>query len=97
MHVFTWKTVIELLDEGGREVPTGRTGRVVITDLFSAATPIIRYSGLGDYAVRKESPCSCGRPLPLLLVKDRIPEAQAVSFAQDGGLGQEILCRFDRI
>ena len=147
MHIFDWKVILELLGEDGREVPTGQTGRVVITDLFSTATPIIRYGGLGDYAVRKEGPCSCGSPLPLLgrvegrivdtvvlpdgqtvhpynltlaledtpclskfqirqeqpdylrvlLVKDKTPEAESVSFAREGSIGQQILERFDRI
>jgi phenylacetate-CoA ligase len=147
LHLFTWKVVIELLDEDGREVPPNRAGSVVVTDLFNEATPIIRYNGLGDYAVRKEGWCSCGRPLPLLtrvegrmvdslvlpngqmvhpyhltlaledipylskfqirqerrdyvqvlLVKDRLREAQKVSFAEDGDLGRVILDRFNRI
>jgi len=66
LHVFTWKVLVELLDAEDREVPDGQAGRVVITDLFNRATPLIRYSGLGDYAIRKPTPCPCGRPLPLL-------------------------------
>jgi phenylacetate-CoA ligase len=66
LHLFPWKVMVELLDEKGEEVPAGQTGRVVVTDLVSRATPIIRYSGLGDYAVRRESLCPCGSPLPLL-------------------------------
>jgi len=58
--------LVELLDEQGLEVAPGQTGRVVVTDLFSRATPIIRYAGLGDYAARKVDRCSCGRHLPLL-------------------------------
>jgi len=65
LHIFSCKVLMELLDEAGRDVPVGQTGRVVVTDLFSRATPIIRYSGLGDYAIRGGQ-CSCGRPLPLL-------------------------------
>jgi phenylacetate-CoA ligase len=66
LHVFTWKVLVELLDETGREVRPGATGRVVVTDLFNEATPIIRYDGLGDYATRGEQPCACGRTTPLL-------------------------------
>ncbi len=66
LHVFSWKALVELLDPKGEEVPDGQAGRVVITDLFNRATPLIRYNGLGDYAVRKTGLCSCGRPLPLL-------------------------------
>jgi phenylacetate-CoA ligase len=66
LHSFDCKVVVELLNEDGLEVPAGERGRVVITDLFNKATPIIRYAGLGDYAVRKRGPCSCGIHLPLL-------------------------------
>jgi len=66
LHLFTWKVLVELLDSQGQEVPDGQTGRVVVTDLFNRATPLIRYDGLGDYAIRKQGPCSCGKPLPLL-------------------------------
>jgi len=65
-HIFNWKVLVELLDEAGEEVREGEAGRVVVTDLFNRATPLIRYSGLGDYAIRKEGMCPCGRPLPLL-------------------------------
>jgi phenylacetate-CoA ligase len=66
MHIFDWKILLELLDDAGREVLAGQSGQVVVTDLFNKATPIIRYNGLGDYAVRKQTPCSCGMRLPLL-------------------------------
>mgnify|MGYP005850552603 FL=1 len=66
LHVLMWKVLVELLDDDGREVAPGHTGRVVITDLFNRATPIVRYSGLGDYACRAVEPCRCGRTLPLL-------------------------------
>ena len=66
LHLLAWKVLVELLDEQGMEVAPGRTGRVVVTDLFSRATPIIRYAGLGDYAVRKLECCPCGMSLPLL-------------------------------
>ena len=42
--------IVEVL-EGGRPVPPGRSGEVVVTSLFSRAMPILRYS-LGDRAVR---------------------------------------------
>jgi len=66
LHLLAWKVLVELLDEEGREVSPGQTGRVVVTDLFNRATPIIRYAGLGDYAAREDRPCPCGRSLPLL-------------------------------
>ncbi len=65
-HVLAWKVIVELLDKNDQEVPQGESGRVVITDLFNKATPIIRYAGLGDYAKRKIEPCTCGSSLPRL-------------------------------
>ncbi|MFC1813431.1 phenylacetate--CoA ligase family protein [Thermodesulfobacteriota bacterium] len=66
MHLFPWKVITEILNNKGDEAPAGTPGRVIVTDLFSKATPIIRYSGLNDYAVRKKELCSCGRSSPLL-------------------------------
>jgi phenylacetate-CoA ligase len=66
MHVLSWKVIVELIGDDNRVVPVGESGKVVITDLFNKATPIIRYEGLGDYAVQKVEPCSCGMCLPLL-------------------------------
>ena len=41
--------IIEILDEEGNEVKDGIQGRVVITDLFNYAMPMIRYD-TGDFA-----------------------------------------------
>ncbi len=65
-HILAWKVIMELLDEKGQKVHPEQSGRVVITDLFNRATPIIRYAGLGDYAIRKIEPCDCGSSLPRL-------------------------------
>ncbi len=66
LHLLAWKVLVELLGDDGKEVAPGRTGRVVVTDLFNRATPIIRYAGLGDYASRAVEPCRCGRASPML-------------------------------
>jgi len=51
----------EIVDEHG--LPAEGAGRLIITDLINDATPVIRYSGLGDVAVRGSSACACGSPL----------------------------------
>jgi phenylacetate-CoA ligase len=69
LHLF-WRTnYIELL-ENGREVPAGTPGQVVITNLINTATPIIRYSGLGDIATISSSPCTCQKQNLLLKMVD---------------------------
>jgi len=66
LHIFAWNNIIEILDEQGKRLPDGSSGRIVFTNLYSKATPVIRYSGLGDLAVMNNKPCSCGSNLPLL-------------------------------
>ncbi len=67
LHVIGARAIVELLHEG-RPVPPGVPGEVVVTDLTNFATPILRYSGLGDVAVWSPGRCRCGRVLPLLEV-----------------------------
>jgi phenylacetate-CoA ligase len=56
--------VFEALDRD-RDAPAapGQPGRIVVTDLWSQAMPLIRYD-LGDLAVIEEQ-CSCGLPGPV--------------------------------
>jgi phenylacetate-CoA ligase len=56
--------IVEVADDGGRICAPGEAGRVLVTDLHSFATPLIRYE-IGDHAEVGE-PCSCGRGLPTL-------------------------------
>ena len=63
-HIMSENLIVEILDEAGRDCQPGQVGRVVITDLENAASPIIRYD-IGDYAEVGE-PCTCGRHLPTL-------------------------------
>jgi len=56
--------LVEILDENGRACTPGETGRVVITDLFNYAMPLLRYE-IGDYAdVGRQ--CTCARNLPTM-------------------------------
>jgi phenylacetate-CoA ligase len=66
--------VIEVLDKTkDRPVEPGQPGRVVVTDLWSHAMPLIRYD-LGDVAVLGER-CTCGREGPVLTsIEGRIVE-----------------------
>lgn len=63
-HVMAENLIVEIVDEHGVAADTGKTGRVVLTDLNNFATPLIRYN-IGDYA-EAGAPCSCGRGLPTL-------------------------------
>lgn len=41
--------IVEILDDEGNEVPDGTQGRIVVTDLYNYAMPMIRYD-TGDFA-----------------------------------------------
>lgn len=56
--------LLEIVDDHGKPVAAGETGRVVITPFASTATPLIRYDQ-GDLAVAgPDEICPCGRALP---------------------------------
>ncbi len=63
-HVQAEHLLVEVLDDEGNSCQPGHTGRVVVTDLFNYAMPLVRYD-IGDYAEVGEV-CSCGINLPTL-------------------------------
>ncbi len=86
LHIAEERVLVELLDDAGRPVPRGTMGRVVVTNLFNWAQPLIRYSH-GDLAVEGK-PCACGRTLRVIQkiagrVTDlfRFPDGKTVAFA----------------
>ena len=60
-HTMDENLIVEILDDNDQECLEGEIGRVVITDLHNAVSPLIRYQ-IGDYAMRGGK-CSCGRGL----------------------------------
>jgi len=74
LHVFTEGVVLEIVNTQGLPAQPGEIGKVIITDLFNRAMPLIRYE-IGDMAVASDGRlCDCGNPLPLiekLLGRDR--------------------------
>ena len=66
MHLTTENFVLELVHPVTlKPVPPGQSGLVVVTDLNNFSMPRLRYV-LGDMAVLSDTPCSCGRTMPLL-------------------------------
>lgn len=51
---------IRILDDRGVDLPTGQSGRVVITNLINRATVLINYP-IGDRAALAGGDCPCGR------------------------------------
>lgn len=65
MHITAEDIVVEIVDVDGRVVPPGQTGEIVVTHLATRDYPFIRYR-TGDVGVLDDTPCACGRGLPLL-------------------------------
>jgi len=58
-HTMMETLIVEVLDKDGNACKEGEEGRIVLTDLYNTATPLIRYD-IGDYAI-VGGECGCGR------------------------------------
>lgn len=75
MHWNDASYYVEILDAStDQEAAPGALGRVVVTDLFARATPLIRYD-IGDLATAATHQCNCTTPgLPVANVEGRVVE-----------------------
>jgi phenylacetate-CoA ligase len=64
-HVNHESVLVEIVDDEDQPVPAGVTGQVVITSLWNALTPFVRYA-IGDSSAWADRPCRCGSTLPAL-------------------------------
>jgi phenylacetate-CoA ligase len=65
LHVSPDVSVVEILRADGSSCAPGETGQVVTTCLLHDYQPLIRFR-LGDVAAWSDSPCPCGRAMPVL-------------------------------
>jgi phenylacetate-CoA ligase len=65
---------VRLIGADGRHVPPGAPGEVVVSNLVNAGTVLLNYR-LGDLATLSETPCRCGRTLPLSSYLERTATA----------------------
>ncbi|NMA94263.1 MAG: phenylacetate--CoA ligase family protein [Clostridiales bacterium] len=66
LHISSDNAIIEVIDfPSGKEVPCGKSGDVVVTDLNNHIMPRLRYR-LGDEVILTERRCDCGVNLPLM-------------------------------
>lgn len=64
LHVMAGSTLIEIVDDRLKACPPGIAGKVLVTNFYSFAMPIIRYD-IGDIAEWGE-PCDCGINFPVI-------------------------------
>jgi len=65
-HIHHDMVHLEFLDENLEPVRYGEPGRIIVTKLYGAATPIIRYDGLNDFVIPLSRKCDCGINSPLI-------------------------------
>ena len=66
MHLFDDMCIVENVDDDGQPVPPGEIGaHLLITNLFNATQPLIRFE-VSDLVAVDPEPCPCGRTLTRL-------------------------------
>jgi phenylacetate-coenzyme A ligase PaaK-like adenylate-forming protein len=65
MHISIDTAILEVVDDEGRQVGEGASGKLLVTDLTNFAMPLIRYQ-IEDVGVATHEFCSCGRPFPMI-------------------------------
>ena len=65
LHISIDAVAVRIADAGGRTVPPGQPGDVIISNLTNRATVLLNYR-IGDVAVSASHPCPCGRTLPII-------------------------------
>lgn len=65
LHISAEDIIVEIIDDNGQVLPAGQNGEIVITHLQTQAFPFVRYR-TGDMGQLSNTPCSCGRGLPVL-------------------------------
>ena len=65
MHITAEDIAVEIVDALGQVLPPGQSGEIVVTHLATRDFPFIRYR-TGDIGVLEDTPCACGRGLPVL-------------------------------
>ncbi len=83
-HVHSEHCHVEILDEAGKHVEPGKTGRIIVTSLTNAAMPLLRYD-TGDLAKAVDSDCPCGRTMPAF--GDVTGRYSRIAFLPEGTLG----------
>ena len=65
LHVNSDSGIVEFLRPDGTQAEPGEEGQMVVTSFRTFAAPLVRYA-IGDYAMRCDGECPCGRKMPLI-------------------------------
>jgi len=81
MHLWADRMLFEVRDLATGRMSAEGAGNLVVTPLFHAAMPLVRYD-LGDYVEVAYSDCACGWELPTVRVFGRAASAYQVGAGQ---------------
>lgn len=81
LHISPEVGLFEIIDENGNEVAPGEMGEVVCTGFINYDQPLIRYR-IGDYVIKSDKKCSCGREMPM--VQEIVGRFEDVVIGKDG-------------
>lgn len=81
LHISPEVGLFEIIDEHGNEVAPGEMGEVVCTGFINYDQPLIRYR-IGDYVIKSDRKCSCGREMPM--VEEIVGRFEDVVIGKDG-------------
>ena len=65
LHVDMIRSILEVVDDDGNQLESGKEGKILATSLHNYAMPFIRYD-TGDLGILSNEKCECGRDTPLL-------------------------------
>lgn len=65
LHLISTFKYLEIVDEKGNSLPSGKAGNIALTDMSNRAMPFIRYIN-DDVGTLDDRLCDCGRPSPVL-------------------------------
>ena len=93
MHLRENHVIAEIVDEGGRVLPPGEYGELVITTIGMEALPLIRYR-TRDYTRILPGVCPCGSRTIRLDRLDRRPQGTEITALDNALLSMEGLVDF---
>jgi len=64
-HICVDQVAVWARDEGGKPVPPGGRGEIILSNLINRATVLLNYK-LGDVVTLGRAPCACGRTFPTI-------------------------------
>jgi len=73
-HLYAGRVIAETVDDNGKRIPDGETGRILITCLDNTVMPLVRYE-IGDRgALFTKKVCPCNNASPLIKIEGRISD-----------------------